>query len=96
MADASKIDPSARCNEALAMREVKCFDEPERGTSDPSAPPFERCPRAFVPPAKAVFFAPAGALLDPVYTAQRRQKGLNQCCYAWCTVAPPGSGLPEG
>jgi hypothetical protein len=95
MVDAARVDPAARCAEPLAMRETYCFDEPERGTSDPNAEPFARCPRAIAPPAKAVFFAPGGARFDGVFTAELRRKGINKCCYAWCTVAPQGSGLPE-
>ena len=91
--DANSIDPAARCNHPLAMRETYCFDELEGGTSDPVAAPFLRCPRAMAPPAQAVFFAPRGALFDLVLTSQKRQQGFNQCCYAWCSQAPPNSGL---
>ena len=93
LADATKIDPQARCRDVLAMRETFWFDEPEKGTTDPSNPPYERCPRAIVPPAGEVFFQPPGALFDPVCTAGWRRLGLGYCCYSWCSRAPPGSGL---
>jgi hypothetical protein len=95
LADAAQIDPAARCQGNRAMRESHCIDAPEQGTSDPSPHPFERCPRAIVPPPKAVFFAPPGALLDATLTASQSRFGIAKCCYAWCTTAPPGSGLPE-
>jgi hypothetical protein len=91
--DANTVDPTARCRDPLAMRETYCFDELESGTSSPSAPPYARCPQAIAPPSSAVFYAPRGARLDPYLTATRRQFGFGQCCYAWCSVAPPNSGL---
>jgi len=93
LADPTEVDPNARCGDGLAIRENYCFEEPEQGTSDPSAPPYERCPRSIRPPESAVFFAPPGALFDPFLTTQRRQVGLKQCCYAWCSIAPPNSGM---
>jgi len=92
LADASQVDPSARCSQPMAMRETYCFDEPESGTSDPSAAPYERCPQAMAPPAKTVFYAPPGALLDTVLTTERRRVGQNQCCYAWCSIVPQTTG----
>ena len=93
LADASQVDPNARCSDGLAIRENYCFEEPEQGTSYPGAPPYARCPRSIRPPESAVFYAPPGALFDPLLTAQRRQVGLRQCCYAWCSIAPPNSGM---
>jgi hypothetical protein len=93
LADAAQIDPEARCHEALSMRETYCFDEPERGTTTPSAEPFSHCPRAIAPPMGVVFFAPDGALFDSALTATQRSQGLKQCCYAWCSIAPPNTGL---
>lgn len=91
--DSNQIDPNARCGAALAMRETYCFDELEGGASDPSRAPLERCPRAIAPPRGVVFYPPSGALLDSVLASQRRQQGFAQCCYAWCSLAPPNSGL---
>lgn len=91
--DPNRVDPYARCRHPLAMRETYCVDELESGTSTPGFPPYERCPRAISPPAARVFFAPGGALFDSVLTLQKRQQGFGQCCYAWCSLAPPNSGL---
>ncbi len=93
LVDPSRVDPGARCREPLAMRETYCLDELESGTTQPSAPPYERCPRAIAPPPSVVFYAPSGALLDAFLTGERRQLGFAQCCYAWCSLAPPNSGL---
>jgi hypothetical protein len=93
LVEESAIDPAARCRDPLAMRETYCLDELESGTSRPSPAPFERCPQAIVPPPTAVFYAPPGARFDPFLTAGRRQLGFAQCCYAWCSLAPPNSGL---
>lgn len=93
LADAAQVDPQARCHEALSMRETYCFDEPEAGTNAPSAEPFSRCPAAIAPPPGVVFFAPKGALFDAGLTSTQRSRGLNQCCYAWCSIAPPNTGL---
>ncbi len=93
LADATQVDPNARCSDGLAIRESYCFEEPEQGTSYPSAPPYDRCPRSIRPPESVVFFAPPGVLFDPLLTTQRRQVGLRQCCYGWCSIAPPNSGL---
>jgi len=90
LADARLIDPNARCDNGRAMRETYCFDEPEAGSRAPGAPPFDRCPGAVVPPEGEVFYSPSGALLDPVLTGERRALGFRSCCYAWCTIAPPG------
>jgi hypothetical protein len=90
LVDARLVDPSARCDHGRAMRETYCFDEPEAGSSTPSGASFPRCPGAIVPPEGEVFFSPPGALLDPVLTGQQRAQGFRSCCYAWCTVAPPG------
>ena len=93
LADPRAIDPQERCTHARAMRETYCFDEPESGSSIPAAAPLDHCPAAMVPPEGEVFFAPPGVLLDPRYTMQRRQQGFRECCYAWCSVAPPGMNL---
>jgi hypothetical protein len=89
-ADPRAVDPSARCDHVRAMRETYCFDEPEGGTRIPGNNSYDRCPGAIVPPEGEVFFSPPGALLDPILTGQRRGQGFRNCCYAWCTVGPPG------
>lgn len=88
--DAGRIEPRARCDEPGAIRESYCLDEPEAGTSQPGAAPFERCPSAIAPPEAIAFFVPPGALLDPTQTGERRQRGFEECCYAWCSVVPRG------
>ncbi len=69
--------------------------ELEAGTSEPVGSPFDRCPAAIVPPAKVVFSAPEAALFDVQLTMTHRGKGQADCCYAWCSQAPPGSGLTK-
>lgn len=87
--DPATVDAQARCGEVGAIRETYCLDEPESGTSLPSAAPFQRCPAAIAPPASVAFFAPTGALFDVTETSVRRQRGFRECCYAWCSVIPP-------
>jgi len=84
------------CTTATAFREQYCMSEPEQGTSSPAVSPFDKCAMAVVPPAKAVFSVPEAALFDPSTTASKRKGGENDCCYAWCSQAPPGSGLQGG
>ncbi len=87
--------PSIRqaCQMATAFREQYCMAEPESGTTLPAAAPFNRCPAAIVPPARAVFAVPPAAPFDFQLTASHRGKGEADCCYAWCSEAPAGSGL---
>lgn len=72
------------------------MSEPEQGSSLPAASPFDKCAAAVVPPAKAVFAVPEAAILDAQATGTHRSKGQSECCYAWCSQAPPGSGLQGG
>ncbi|MBN2191455.1 MAG: hypothetical protein JW751_01460 [Polyangiaceae bacterium] len=88
--DPATVDPRAGCDDARAIRETYCLDEPEAGTSRPSPSPYERCPDAIAPPEVAAFYAPQGALFDPTETGTRRQRGFRECCYAWCSVVPQG------
>ncbi len=81
------------CQTSTAFREEYCVREPEAGTSEPAGSGYGSCPSALVPPAKAVFSAPAAASFDPTLTASRRSQGDPLCCYAWCSQAPSGSGL---
>jgi hypothetical protein len=93
------VEPSAAlplggCDQPLSFHESYCMPELEAGTSGELAgSPYDRCPAAVRPPAGVVFSVPPGALLDPERTAQRRAQGTRDCCYGWCSIAPPGSGL---
>ncbi len=93
LADPSAPSVQNACRTATAFREEFCMAEPEGGASDGAGSPYDRCPAAIVPPRKAVFSAPDSAAFDAQATATRRSKGGTDCCYAWCSQAPPGSGL---
>lgn len=93
LADASAPSIQNACRTASAFREEYCMAEPEGGSKDPVGGPYDHCPAAIVPPRKAVFSAPDAAAFDAQATAARRGKGDASCCYAWCSQAPPGSGL---
>jgi hypothetical protein len=94
VARAADVPPGGRCNEPLAFPEKLCMPEPEGALStERAAPPFNRCAVAVRPPQAAVFSVPNAALLHPGLTSQRRGLGFAECCYAWCSIAPPGSGL---
>jgi hypothetical protein len=83
-----------RCQQPLAFRESYCVAELESGTrGDLASAPYDRCALAIRPPPAGVFSVPPGALLDPSLTEQRRKRGAPLCCYGWCSIAPPGSGL---
>jgi hypothetical protein len=97
LADPAAIDPTARCRDALSFREQYCIPELESGSRMPVGQPLARCAPAIQPPRGAVFSTPAaGALLDPAASWQRRQQGFADCCYAWCSLAPPNTGLQGG
>jgi hypothetical protein len=82
------------CLKPLAFRESYCVAELEGGTrGEVASQPFDRCALAIRPPEASVFSVPSGALLDPDLTADRRRSGNPLCCYGWCSIAPPGSGL---
>jgi hypothetical protein len=81
------------CRDPRAFRESYCFDEPEHGTSLPAGGGFNSCPAAVVPPAGVAFARPKGALFDASASAEKRGQGFRQCCYAWCSIAPAGTGL---
>jgi hypothetical protein len=93
ISDPSLPSIQTACQTASAFREEYCMAEPEAGTSQPAGSPFDRCPSAIVPPPKAVFSAPDSAAFDAQATAAHRGKGQADCCYAWCSQAPPGSGI---
>jgi hypothetical protein len=88
------VPPGSRCNEPLAFPEKFCMPEPESGISTERASgPFERCAAAVRPPQGAAFSVPSAALFHPQITNERRGLGFSECCYAWCSIAPPGTGL---
>ncbi|HEY3495861.1 MAG TPA: hypothetical protein VGK73_14285 [Polyangiaceae bacterium] len=91
--EASNVKDS--CQQPLAFPESYCVAELESGSRGTLASqPFDRCALAIRPPGAGVFSVPPGALLDPSLTASRRQqRGDPLCCYGWCSIAPPGSGL---
>jgi hypothetical protein len=101
--DARVASSQAACATAAAFREEYCMSEPEQGTSSSAGSPFDRCASAIVPPARAVFSVPQTALFDANATATHRSEKKegesaalsNPCCYAWCSQAPPGSGLQK-
>lgn len=94
IADPAEVVPGSGCQSPLAFRESYCLTEPESGISGtPAAPPYDRCPAAIEPPKAAAFSVPKAALLDQKSTSSRRAQGRPECCYAWCSNAPPGSGL---
>ncbi len=82
------------CGSPLSFRESYCMTQLETGSQGQLAqPPYDRCPVAIEPPAAAAFSVPKAALLDVGSTTQRRAKGRPECCYSWCSQAPPGTGL---
>ena len=88
----TKVEDS--CRKPLAFPESYCVSELETGTrGELASQPFDRCALAIRPPAAGVFSVPSGAFLDPNLTASRRKGGDPLCCYGWCSIAPPGSGL---
>jgi hypothetical protein len=92
-------DPAAAqaaCGAPSAFREEMCFPAPERGTSQPAHPAFAACPVAIVPPRGVSFSVPESALFDERATADRQRVGISDCCYSWCSEAPPTSGLGGG
>jgi hypothetical protein len=48
---------------------------------------------AISPPQAAVFSSPESAPFDAAVTTAHRTKGGSECCYSWCSQAPPGSGI---
>jgi hypothetical protein len=97
VAAVTDVPPGSGCNQPLAFAEKFCMPEPEGGVStDRAAAPFNRCAAAVRPPQGAAFSVPSAALLDPNSTNERRGLGFSDCCYAWCSVAPPGTGLERG
>jgi len=93
LSEIGKAAPS-QCRDAYGMHESFCMRELEGGTSEPFNEPFGRCPAAVKPPEEEVFSAPASAALDAAATTQRRQDTrLPECCYGWCSKAPPGTML---
>jgi hypothetical protein len=92
LANPEEADGSV-CSDPNAMQERYCMVEPEAGVSESVGAPYERCPVAIKPPAGVAFSAPKAALFDAAQTGQKRQEGLHECCYGWCSKTPPGTGL---
>jgi hypothetical protein len=94
IADPAEVPAGSGCQSPLAFRESYCMTEPESGISGTVAPaPYDRCPAAIEPPKAAAFSVPKAAILDGKATSSRRAQGRPECCYAWCSNAPAGSGL---
>jgi hypothetical protein len=88
------VPPAGGCDQPLAFPERHCLPEPEgRISKELAQAPFDRCPAAVRPPKAASFSVPAAAALHPGLTNERRGQGFGECCYAWCSIAPPGTGL---
>jgi hypothetical protein len=93
LADPASPVARAACATPSAFREEYCMPELESGTRSSVGGAYERCPAAIAPPSKSVFGAASVALFDTSLTASHRGKGEVECCYAWCSQAPPGSGI---
>jgi hypothetical protein len=83
------------CNDPRAFRERYCFPELEGGTSQPVGGAYQACPATIVPPSGVAFSRPAAAPFDPASSTERRNQGFKECCYGWCSIAPPGTGLEK-
>ena len=92
VADVEQVD-SAACQQPNAMREKLCISTAEAGLSEAAPSPNELCAPALSPPPGVSFAPPKAAALDVASTAERREQGLSECCYAWCSKAPLGTGL---
>jgi hypothetical protein len=93
IAEPSEVDGQL-CRSPLAFVESYCLTEFEADSSGAmSAPPLDRCPAAIVPPAATSFSVPKAAGLDLRMTGARRAQQRPECCYSWCSLAPPGTGL---
>ena len=44
---------------------------------------------ALAPPAGSGFSVPKAAAFDSQASATRRAQGFKECCYGWCSAAPP-------
>jgi hypothetical protein len=93
LAAPAPVAAQAECATTAAFREELCFTAPEKGTSQPAHPAYSACPVAVVPPRSVSFSVPGAAHFDERATAARRQVGLAECCYSWCSQAPPTSGM---
>lgn len=83
------------CQQPLAFPESACVPELETGTRwELAAEPYDRCALAIRPPGARAFSVPQkGALFSSSLTAVKRREGERLCCYGWCSLAPPGTGL---
>ncbi|MEZ4223759.1 MAG: hypothetical protein R3B13_22615 [Polyangiaceae bacterium] len=91
LAAPSQVLPNSGCTADASMRETYCFDVPESGTSQPAPQPFDRCPSVVQPSEATAFAVPKAAPFDATVTTNRRSSGFNECCYSWCSKAPPVS-----
>jgi hypothetical protein len=93
MVEADEVVDS--CQQPLAFPESACVPELESGTrGELAAEPYDRCALAIRPPGSRAFSVPEkGALFSPSLTAAKRREGEPLCCYGWCSIAPPGTGL---
>lgn len=96
LADPAAPEARTACATASAFREEYCMPELEGGSAQSVGSPFDKCPTAISPPSKAVFSSPKVALFDSGLTTSHRGKGQVECCYAWCSQAPAGSGILGG
>lgn len=92
IADVDEVDQAA-CQQPNALRERLCISTAEAGVSDSAAAPNEQCAAAVAPPPGVAFTPPKAAALDLQATADKRSQGVSECCYAWCSKAPLGTGL---
>ena len=92
LGDVDDINVNA-CQQPNAMAERLCISSAEAGVSDAAPAPNEGCAVAVVPPPGVAFTPPKAAGLDLRATAEKRSQGLSECCYGWCSRAPPGTGL---
>lgn len=81
------------CRQPHAMAERLCISTAEHGVSEAASAPNEACAAAVVPPPGVAFTPPKAAGLDLQATAEKRSQGVSECCYAWCSRAPLGTGL---
>lgn len=92
LADVDQVDVAA-CQQPNAMPERMCISTAEAGVSEPAAAPNEQCAPAIVPPPGVAFTPPKAAGLDLQATGEKRNQGVSECCYGWCSKAPLGTGL---
>lgn len=93
--EVSDVPEHAGCDQPGAVRESYCMPELESGSSNPADVPWEKCPLAIRPPEVIHFSVPKAAPLDFAMTEERRNRGLTECCYGWCSRMPTGLVLEK-